>query len=345
MKILALLFLLITLNSCNNERKNSELIIFARIEYIFNLKSMIANQIWSDFDNEIYDLPLIYYTNCNSYITNQPKEFLNEFKPKLVFKNQKIKIYKTRKRFDNVPFHMETSSSIFDSRTKVDIPYPVMTCSSFEETTKTIPDTKSTENWVTMIIHEYFHGFQFKHKSYLDSTIKFTNAVSGDSLSEIFQNNNWFQKKIKKENDYLLKAIQATNKSELIKNINDFFRLRKERRNDVQRRFNLKIDEYEKVLETMEGTARYIEYKLQKEFATMKPDKKLMNIDTSYNSYQGFKNYNIENDPWLYKIGKSYFYSTGFNMARLLDKLEIKYKTRLFKEGNLSLEQLLLNVN
>ena len=55
MKILALLFLLITLNSCNNERKNSELIIFARIEYIFNLKSMIANQIWSDFDNEIYD--------------------------------------------------------------------------------------------------------------------------------------------------------------------------------------------------------------------------------------------------------------------------------------------------
>jgi len=76
MKILTLIFLIIALYSCTNKTKNTEQIIFARIEYIFNLKPIIAKQIWSDFDNKIYDLPLIYYTNSNSYIANPPKEFL-----------------------------------------------------------------------------------------------------------------------------------------------------------------------------------------------------------------------------------------------------------------------------
>ena len=50
----------------------------------------------------------------------------------------------------------------------------------------------------------------------------------------------------------------------------------------------------------------------------------------------------MENDPWLYTTGKSYFYATGFNMVRLLDKLGIEYKIELFNKGELSLEQLLL---
>jgi hypothetical protein len=55
-----------------------------------------------------------------------------------------------------------------------------------------------------------------------------------------------------------------------------------------------------------------------------------------------FKNYKMENDPWLYTVGNRYFYATGFNMVRLLDKLNIDYKRRLFNEGNLSLEVLLM---
>ena len=57
MKILTLIFLIIALYSCTNKTKNTEQIIFARIEYIFNLKPIISKQIWSDFDNKIYDLP------------------------------------------------------------------------------------------------------------------------------------------------------------------------------------------------------------------------------------------------------------------------------------------------
>lgn len=47
-------------------------------------------------------------------------------------------------------------------------------------------------------------------------------------------------------------------------------------------------------------------------------------------------------DQWLYRSDRTtYFYATGFNMVRLLDTLNIKYKTRLFNEGGLSLEKLL----
>jgi len=77
-------------------------------------------------------------------------------------------------------------------------------------------------------------------------------------------------------------------------------------------------------------------------FAEMEADNKLSKLDTSCHSYRKFRNYNIENDPWLFETRKtSYFYATGFNMARLLDNMGVDYKSRLFKERELSLEQIL----
>jgi hypothetical protein len=78
-------------------------------------------------------------------------------------------------------------------------------------------------------------------------------------------------------------------------------------------------------------------------FANKQPDPKLSQVDPSYKAYQIFKNYKIENDPWLYTPGKRYFYATGFNIVRLLDKLHIPYKSNLFKDGESTLEQQLEN--
>ena len=240
-----------------------------------------------------------------------------------------------------MPFHMKTSFGIDESIDKIVKPAPIMYCSSFEASSKKMPECTSTEYWVTVIVHEYFHGFQFKHKSYTNTVLMKTAGVSQDSLSKIFKNNSWFAEKIKKENDFLLKAIQSENRSETESYIDSFFSLRKERRLEVQSKLNFEIDDVEKIYETMEGTARYIEYNLQMEYATRKPDKKLASVDTAYHSYKIFQNYKIENDPWLYTAGKRYFYATGFNIVRLLDKLKIDYKSRLFKEGSLSLDEIL----
>jgi hypothetical protein len=305
--------------------QKSEQLIFDRIEYIFNLKPTIAKKYWKGFDEQKYDVPLIYYSETESYIANPQKDFINYYKPTLVFQNNSIKVYKTTKRFDDIPFHMETNFGLDESLDKIIRPTPMMNCSSFEVTSKKIPESTSTEYWVTMIIHEYFHGFQFKHKQYIDTILKKTGNVSEDSLSEIFKNNIWFEEKIKKENDY----------------VDSFFISRKERRLETKSKLNFEIDDIEKIYETMEGTARYIEYNLQVEYATRKPDKKLASVDVAYHSYKVFKNYKMANDPWLFTPGKRYFYATGFNIVRLLDKLKIDYKSRLFKEGNLSLDEIL----
>ncbi|MCP9764118.1 hypothetical protein [Lacihabitans soyangensis] len=334
-------FLTIILFCGQVKAQNREQLIFDRIEYIFNLKPTIAKKYWKGFDKKKYDVPLIYYTDTESYIANPPKDFINYYKPTLVSQNSNIRIYKTTKRFDDIPFHMATSFGIDESTDIIIRPTPIMYCSSFEVTSKKIPESTSTEYWVTMIIHEYFHGFQFKHKPYINTVLKKTGSVSEDSLSKIFKNNIWFEEKIKKENDFLLKAIQSKNSQETKINLDSFFISRKERRLETKSKINLEIDDIEKIYETMEGTARYIEYNLQVEYAIRKPDKKLLSVDTAYHSYQVFRNYKIENDPWLFTPGKRYFYATGFNIVRLLDKLKIDYKTRLFKEGDLSLDEIL----
>jgi hypothetical protein len=92
----------------------------------------------------------------------------------------------------------------------------------------------------------------------------------------------------------------------------------------------------------MAGTARQVEYSLYSHFSKKEPNNQLIKSDTSYHSYQYFQNYTIENDEWLYLSYKTpYFYATGFNLTRLLDKLKIDYKTLLFKKGDLSLDQIL----
>jgi hypothetical protein len=324
------------------QSQNNEQVIFDRIEYIFNLKPILAKKYWKDFDKKKYDVSLLYFTDSSSYIANPPNDFIRAHTPKLVFQSRKISLYKTVQRFDTISFHMETSF-YSDGPAKGNIlPTPTMYCSSFEVTSKKITETTSTEYWATMVIHEYFHGFQFKHTSYADAVMENSGNVPEDSIAKIFKNNAWFQQKIKRENELLLKAIQSGNKSDTKNYIDSFFAVRRERRTETKRAINFDIEKYEKLYETMEGTARYIEYCLQAAYATKKPDKKLLAADTAYHSYTVFKNYTMENDPWLYTPGNRYFYATGFNMVRLLDKLNIEYKQQLFNEGGLSLEQVLM---
>lgn len=338
MKIILILSIILFCGEINSQ--NNEKIIFDRIDYIFNLKPILAKKYWKGFDEKKYDVALIYFTKTESYIANPQLDFINYYKPTLVFENSNVKIYKTSKRFDENQFHMQTSFGIDENIDKIIQPAPIMYCSSFEITSKKFPESTSTEYWATMIIHEYFHGFQFIHKKYINEVLKFS-EVSEDSLSNVYKNNIWFQEKIKNENDFLLKAIQSNKKSEIETYITNFFNLREERRLETKSKLNLKIEQYEKIYETMEGTARYIEYNLQVEYATKKPDIKLLKSDSAYHSYKVFENYQMEKDPWLFTPGKRYFYATGFNIVRLLDKLKINYKSRLFKEGKLSLDEIL----
>jgi hypothetical protein len=74
----------------------------------------------------------------------------------------------------------------------------------------------------------------------------------------------------------------------------------------------------------MEGTARAVEWTLSGEIGLADPAAGI--------------------PEWLWRTDRStWFYASGFNMARLLDKLNIEYRSRLWGGGSLSLEQILRN--
>lgn len=340
-----LIILTLLVFSCKDKNNGKEQKIFDRIEFVYNLKQTVDEKVWITFNNKEFDLPLIYFTDTSSYIANPTDKFCETFKCDLVYDGRQIKIYKTKVRIDSLPFHMETGMTLGDPTNEFNYHSPFMNCSSYEEVHRQIPKINSTERWATLIMHEYFHGFQYKHKPYMDYYEKEIVQIQPDSLIKIYNANAWVKKSIDEENQLLLNALNEKDSLMTKKLISDFFSMRTQRRTDILDKLNFDISKYEKCYETMEGTARYVEYSLYNLFSTRRPDDKLLKSDTSFKSFGKFRSYNIKNDEWLYKTEKTtYFYAVGFNMARLLDKLKIDYKSRLFNEGKTTMEDILFEI-
>ncbi len=337
------LLCIILISSKQLKAQNTNKVIFDRIEFVFNLKQTIDNKIWASFNEKKYDVPLVYFTDSSSYAANPTERFLSTFKSKLVYTSKRIKIYKTNNIIDGLPFHMFTGMSTGTPTKKYDYHSPFMKCSSFEIAKRAVPEILSTEEWVTWISHEYFHGFQYKHTSYLNYLEKSISTVNRDSLQSIYKRNAFYKLGIDKENNLLLQAINETNIQKMNIAIDSFFLLRQSRRMLAKEKMGYEIEKYEKTYETMEGTARYVEYSLYKEFENKQPDNNLIKSDSSFKSFNQFKNFKLDTQQWLYITEKSgqYFYASGFNIARLLDKLQVEYKLKLFNKGGLSLEEIL----
>lgn len=325
--------------SCKSQKKKD--IIIDRINFVCKLKSYIANNIWEEFDQKAFDVPLVYYTEKECLVVNPIGNFFDSHESKLIFENNAVKIYETN-LLDSIPFHMAVGIILGDSTSDYNYRSPYMNCSSVEITKKIIPSVRSTEEWATMIMHEYFHGFQFKHPNFLDYFEQNISSTSQNILKQIYKDNDWFKKCVDEENRVLLLALAATDSTEISRLIKSFFVLRDNRRKETVQILGVDIVKTETVYETMEGTARYIEYSLYDMLAKESPDTKLMQTDTCYHSNSFFKGFKPETEKWLYETDKTtYFYATGFNIARLLDMLSIEYKSRLFNTNEITLEQIL----
>jgi hypothetical protein len=320
---------------------SGEEVIVNRIKYIYNLKGFINDKTWAGFTDKQYDLPLVYYTDSNCYLANPTPKFIAAYKPQRVSSKGGLEIYKTG-LLNREFFNMQTNVTFGDDTTHYDHQSPFMNCSSYEITKKAVQDVKSVEEWTTMVLHEYFHGFQFKHAAFLRYFEKNIAAVPEDSLKKIYKAHPWFKESVDRENNLLLAALAMNNKNGIHTLVDSFLLLRGQRHRKTKEVLSFHITPIEQIFETMEGTARYAEHSLYSHFAAKVPDGDLVQTDTAYRSYHFFRNFNMEKEQWLYRTDKTtYFYATGFNLVRLFDKLGIRYKHRLFKEPGLSLELLL----
>ena len=153
------------LNSMAQSESDKDSVVIARLTYLHHLKDKIGN-VWQGFNGKHADLPLIYYGNEFCYVMNPQIKFLTNFESSLVFKDEGLTVYKTKK-IDDTPFHMHMTYE-FDDEKQFDFHSPYMRCSSLETTSKTIPDVTTMDVWATMVLHEYFHAFQFSQPEYAD---------------------------------------------------------------------------------------------------------------------------------------------------------------------------------
>jgi hypothetical protein len=338
---LILLFLLILVFPL--QPKPEEKMMISRISYIMHLKATLGQEYWPGFNTVAGDVPLVYFTDSASYITNPTPRFMAMFRPVQIYHSAEINIYKTPERINHHPFHMSTGMDLLDT-TAFNFRAPFMFCSSPETTKKVVTDLGSTEEWATMVLHEYFHGFQFRHEPMLDYYLRNVYPVTADSLHRVYKGHSWFKRLTDEENGLLLLAISSTDSTTMATYLQLFKDKRKEKRDSCREKLRIDIRKYEGYYEKLEGSARYVEYQLMNSFHTLPPDKALQKSDTFYTANKQFSDFQLEKNTWLFETTHSanYTYATGFNMTRLLDKLKRPYKEQLFTNAPLFLDSLVL---
>ena len=80
-----------------------------RLQYVYALKVVINDSVWSGFADKQYDVPLLYYGDTCCYVVNPTEKFLAKYPSVLVHSDNDIQIYQTEK-VDDKPFHMHDYS-------------------------------------------------------------------------------------------------------------------------------------------------------------------------------------------------------------------------------------------
>ncbi len=203
--------------------------------------------------------------------------------------------------YEEGPYRMHIAQSEANAEAR-------MECSSPEITIQAVPSVKTYEEWYAMLMHECFHGFQYKHKVFWNKMLASTpeDFITSDSLKALIRNYEWYRDMLSKENALLKKAYEASTIDEVRRILADFYPIRNERLKTVKDRLGLDIIEFYPIIETVEGSARYIEYRLSHE--------------------QG-----ITDIDWMTNLdSNTYYYASGLFLMLLMDKFGIPYKNELF---------------
>lgn len=304
-----------------------------RISFVLDLKQDVARNAWPEFGKKRTEGTMIYFNEDKSEVF---------FPDSLVFKSligydMHSNDYLLAPRTDSIPFHMENMLS-FDTADSSKFYYgnPVEQYCSVEEIAQYIPSVESTEMWSTMVIHEMFHHYQFNNETYKSFA---RNEISPltfnpNDLFRLCKEDEHFLSMIQNENELLMKAISETNEASrdsLISTYLDNRKLRIERYSKE----NPNLEKVEDFYIIQEGSARYIEYNsmlVLSEFVNGSNTILILN-DPMFKSFKEFKEIDLTDQAFnylTYAAPSDYHYTIGFNIMRLLDKLNLGYKKELF---------------
>lgn len=311
-----------------------------RIHQFESLKRDLAKRYWPPFLQDSLSSPLVYFTDSVSFLAfSDALPFENVSYKRINCSNGETLLMMTP-RLDTIPFHMENKMTFSDSLSP-NYYSPIMFCSDAETAKALIPEVQHTEEWMQLVMHEYFHAFQFRHRKSIDHLANQV-TVQTDSLHAIYRKYPWFRKYLEIENHALLKAIHTNETDSLHLYQKRFFDARNARRKMFKDRFGFDIVRHEKFWEKLEGTARYMEYNAG--FIYSSAEVHGNSCDSLFNNYNDYSLNDFLGRPWFVektKMMTAYYYVTGFNLCRLLDRYQIQYKNELFDQPLVGLEDFL----
>jgi hypothetical protein len=299
-----------------------------RINSFDQLIARTSEAFWPGFSDPDYKAPLFYFTQSYTYIFFAPPKLLKHFDTEKKECPNGLKFNRSL-RIDSIPFHMSNQVDTRDPHS----PYyktPIMFCSEVAAATKQVPEVANTEEWAAIVLHEYFHSFQLNHSTMMN-WLTDRLEIKEDSLINLYRQNEWFKNAIDEENALLLQAIQTASADSAKALAKTFIEKRKDRRERFKSEKGFDVGEAEDFWEKMEGTARYVEYYVSYIYmGSIAPPR---SCDSAFNNYRTYKKQGFENTSWMHDkttIMPAYYYVTGFNICRLMDKLKISYKKDLF---------------
>lgn len=270
--------------------------IVDRIRTIRELRTQIAADYWPGFDAPEFDVPLHYYTDSVCYAVNPLPEYRDAFAAQLIYHGDGIEIYK-RALPDTLAFHMETHLN-FDDPSACDGNMPTIACSSPEMTRRTVPDVVSDSLWLPMVLHEYAHGFQYRQPGFAQAFAREMAVFDESELSRLHKRVAWFDRAVKDENTALLAALETTDRTARASCIRLFRTLRRDRKQRMAAEMGDSTVRAEEIYESMEGMARYVE----------------AHAGMLLGTYSG-------DEAWMCDTDSSgYFFATGYNLIRLIDR-------------------------
>ncbi len=310
---------------------NPEKIMIARLRWLYQVKDFAADQSWPGFAGIQNETALAYFTDSSSYIIDPGKQLQQRVAAIPWYHKNNHPILKTAQRIDDRPFHMETAMDTKDS-TVLYYNYPVMMCSDFESARSRIADLGSLQEWASMVIHEYFHGFQFRHPT-LTAYGNDSVSLRGSQLQAFYDRYEWFKTSLDQENKILLACLEMTDIRKTEAALKIFCTLREQRRCRLEDSLHNNFAPQEDFYEKLEGSAKYVELGLLAAYKLLPADDELRQLDTAYKD-ETYRHFNIKAEKWRYSTGSvSYFYATGYNLLRVLDKLNVTYKKDFFSDN------------
>ena len=291
----------------------------------------MSKSYWTDFNRKTLFSPMLYYTKSGLYTINANERLKNkiDIEPYNCI-SSKVTIGFS-KIIDTTGFYMNVSYEDVDS-TALEYKNTLGMFSDVNLTEKFIPDVKDTEEWISMVIHEMFHQYQRSFKEFRKKQQSSQKDFDRDTLNYLYKNKGWFNKAVKKENRILLEVLDLNDNDSIKKYLSDYLTTKEQRISKVRNEERLEISDLENSLSKSEGTARYIEYCVKRTLKEEPSNKNLSEIDIKY-KIKRFESYELEQDKWMYNLGGGYYYSIGFNLTRVLEKLKIDYQKDIFSKN------------